>query len=81
MGMKCRDTGVLALCSQREKRRGGGDALCERNPRKRGNSYDDLLSKSAYSVEFVIQILKKAAKSASEAEGRRGEAWAGTFRP
>jgi hypothetical protein len=29
------------------------------------------------SVEFVIQILKKAAKLASEAEARRREAWAG----
>jgi hypothetical protein len=28
-------------------------------------------------VEFVIQILKKAAKLASEAEARRREAWAG----
>lgn len=27
-------------------------------------------------VEFVIQILKKAAKLASEAEARRQEAWA-----
>ena len=27
-------------------------------------------------VEFVIQILKKAAKLASEAEARRREAWA-----
>jgi hypothetical protein len=31
-------------------------------------------------VEFVIQILKKAAKLASEAEARRGEAWAGAQR-
>jgi hypothetical protein len=30
-------------------------------------------------VEFVIQILKKAAKLASEAEARRREAWAGSF--
>ena len=30
-------------------------------------------------VEFVIQILKKAAKLASEAEARRREAWAGGF--
>jgi hypothetical protein len=29
-------------------------------------------------VEFVIQILKKAAKLVSEAEARRQEAWAGT---
>ena len=28
-------------------------------------------------VEFVIQILKKAAKLASEAEARRREAWLG----
>jgi hypothetical protein len=28
-------------------------------------------------VEFVIQILKKAAKLASEAEARRREAWPG----
>jgi hypothetical protein len=28
-------------------------------------------------IEFVIQILKKAAKLASEAEARRREAWAG----
>jgi hypothetical protein len=28
-------------------------------------------------VEFVIQILKKVAKLASEAEARRREAWAG----
>jgi hypothetical protein len=28
-------------------------------------------------VEFVIQILKKAAKLVSEAEARRQEAWAG----
>jgi hypothetical protein len=28
-------------------------------------------------VEFVIQILKKAVKLASEAEARRREAWAG----
>jgi hypothetical protein len=28
-------------------------------------------------VEFVIQILKKATKLASEAEARRREAWAG----
>jgi hypothetical protein len=28
-------------------------------------------------VEFVIQILKKASKLASEAEARRREAWAG----
>jgi hypothetical protein len=32
------------------------------------------------SVEFVIQILKKAAKLASEAEARRREAWAGAQR-
>jgi hypothetical protein len=32
------------------------------------------------SVEFVIQILKKAAKLASEAEARRWEAWAGAQR-
>jgi hypothetical protein len=31
-------------------------------------------------VEFVIQILKKAAKLASEAETRRREAWAGAQR-
>lgn len=31
-------------------------------------------------VEFVIQILKKAAKLASEAEARRREAWAGAQR-
>ena len=31
-------------------------------------------------VEFVIQILKKAAKLASEAEARRREAWAGAVR-
>jgi hypothetical protein len=30
-------------------------------------------------VEFVIQILKKAAKLASEAEARRREAWAGAL--
>jgi hypothetical protein len=30
-------------------------------------------------VEFVIQILKKAAKLASELEARRQEAWAGTI--
>jgi hypothetical protein len=30
-------------------------------------------------VEFVIQILKKAAKLASEAEARRREAWAGAM--
>jgi hypothetical protein len=30
-------------------------------------------------VEFVIQILKKAAKLASEAEARRREAWYGSF--
>jgi hypothetical protein len=30
-------------------------------------------------VEFVIQILKKATKLASEAEARRREAWAGSF--
>jgi hypothetical protein len=30
-------------------------------------------------VEFVIQILKKAAKLPSEAEARRREAWAGSF--
>jgi hypothetical protein len=30
-------------------------------------------------VEFVIQILKKAAKLASEAETRRQEAWAGVM--
>jgi hypothetical protein len=35
---------------------------------------------SAYSVESVIQILKKAAKLASEAEARRREAWAGAQR-
>jgi hypothetical protein len=32
---------------------------------------------SINTVEFVIQILKKAAKLASEAEARRREAWAG----
>jgi hypothetical protein len=31
-------------------------------------------------VEFVIQILKNAAKLASEAEARRREAWAGAQR-
>jgi hypothetical protein len=31
-------------------------------------------------VEFVIQILKKAAKLASEAEARRREAWTGAQR-
>jgi predicted metal-dependent hydrolase len=31
-------------------------------------------------VEFVIQILKKTAKLASEAEARRREAWAGAQR-
>jgi hypothetical protein len=31
-------------------------------------------------VEFVIQILKKASKLASEAEARRWEAWAGAPR-
>jgi hypothetical protein len=31
-------------------------------------------------VEFVIQILKKAAKLASEAEACRREAWAGAQR-
>jgi hypothetical protein len=35
------------------------------------------ISQAAISVEFVIQILKKAAKLASEAEARRREAWAG----
>jgi hypothetical protein len=34
----------------------------------------------AQRVEFVIQILKKAAKLASEAEARRREAWAGAQR-
>jgi hypothetical protein len=33
-----------------------------------------------HDVEFVIQILKKAAKLASEAEARRREAWAGAQR-
>jgi hypothetical protein len=32
-------------------------------------------------VEFVIQILKKAAKLASEAEARRWEAWATLWKP
>jgi hypothetical protein len=31
-------------------------------------------------VEFVIQILKKAAKLASKAEARRREAWTGAQR-
>ena len=30
-------------------------------------------------VEFVIQILKKVAKLASEAEAHRREAWAGGY--
>jgi hypothetical protein len=34
----------------------------------------------AFCVEFVIQILKKAAKLAREAEARRREAWAGAQR-
>jgi hypothetical protein len=34
-------------------------------------------SKTMVFVEFVIQILKKTAKLASEAEARRREAWAG----
>jgi hypothetical protein len=34
---------------------------------------------SIETVEFVIQIMKKAAKLASEVEARRREAWVGSF--
>jgi len=49
--------------------------------RKKKNSRQPRLSlSSSFAVEFVIQIQKKAAGLASEAEAHRREAWAGTDR-